>query len=278
MMNTKVDNSVPWEPGPHERILILAPHPDDEVLATGGLIASTVHFEGPSKVRVIVVTNGDASYATVFWHGSHLGTRKNFQRQAVLRQHESLQALATLGLDPEQVRFWGFPDRGLTSLWLGHWDARHPYHSPMTGFDKSLQALNSPILPFSGENLDELLERELLEFRPTLVIMPHPQDHHPDHSALAGFTLRAMRQHHGQRYFPLPVLFAYWMWRDTKPWLRKAQIGDLAWFLVEENSSPSGSRHFILSPHVQVQKACALQCYPSQKIAAGKLFREAAHR
>src|SRR5215510_545856 len=253
MMNTKVDNSVPWEPGPHERILILAPHPDDEVLATGGLIASTVHFEGPSKVRVIVVTNGDASYATVFWHGSHLSTRKNFQRQAVLRQHESLQALATLGLDPEQVRFWGFPDRGLTSLWLGHWDARHPYHSPMTGFDKSLQALNSPILPFSGENLDELLERELLEFRPTLVIMPHPQDHHSDHSALAGFTLRAMGQYHMEAHLHPPALFAYWMWRETKPRLMGIPVSKLAHFQFEENLAPDGNRHFILSPDIQEQ-------------------------
>jgi LmbE family N-acetylglucosaminyl deacetylase len=276
--NVQADNSVQWDPGPYERIMVLAPHPDDEALAAGGMIAKVLNSNGPSKVRVIVVTNGDASYATVFLHGSHLSTQKNFQRQAFLRQQESLKALAVLGLDPGQVRFWGFPDRGLAALWDTYWNNQPAYRSSTTGYDKSTQASNSPVLPFSGTGLDELLGKEFLEFQPTLIIMPHPQDHHSDHRALAGFTLRAVRQYPIQTQFPSPTLFAYWMWRDLRPWLMKASVGDLAHFSAGENSSPAGSRRFILSPNLQEQKARALRCYRSQRVAAGKLFHDAAHR
>lgn len=49
------------EDGP-ERILIIAPHPDDEVLAVGGTIAQLVK-EGHS-VLIAFLTNGDANRAT----------------------------------------------------------------------------------------------------------------------------------------------------------------------------------------------------------------------
>lgn len=273
--NVRADDSILWEPGPDERIMILVPHPDDEVLAAGGVIAGALKSGGQCKVRVIIATNGDASYTTVFWHGSHLNTRKNFQRQSVLRQRESLNALLLLGLHLEQVHFWGFPDRGLAALWKNHWNARPPYRSSTTGYDRSVQALNSPILPFRGASLDELFRRELLDFRPTLVIMPHPADHHSDHSALAGFTLRAVRQYHIEAHFQPPEFFAYWIWRETKPWLMGVPVSNRAHFQFGENWAPDGNRHFVLSPDIQEQKARALRCYPSQRIAAGKLFYEA---
>ena len=40
-----------------DRLLILAPHPDDESLATGGLIQRAV--KAGAKVRVLFATDGD---------------------------------------------------------------------------------------------------------------------------------------------------------------------------------------------------------------------------
>src|SRR6185436_13266441 len=80
----QISDSRAWEIEPHERIMVIAPHPDDEVLAAGGVIANAVQCGIP--LRVIVATNGDASYATALAYGSHLLTRKNFQQQAVMRQ------------------------------------------------------------------------------------------------------------------------------------------------------------------------------------------------
>ena len=259
-----------------QRILILAPHPDDETLAAGGMIATALTLGVRSQIRVIVATNGDASYSTVLLHGYHLATQKSFQQQAVLRQQESLRALALLGLDAGQIHFWGFPDRGLATLWKNRQKNEHLFRSSTTGFSESIQALNSSVLPFTGDNLVTLIKQELSDFLPTMIIMPHPQDQHSDHSALAGFTLHAMQQIDIQQQEVMPALYAYWMWQKNKPWLtgmRPQDIGQVA----AGKAAALKVRRLALSPEVREKKRRALLCYPSQRIAAGKLFREAAH-
>src|SRR5262249_6702771 len=42
---------------PHTRLMVFAPHPDDETLAAGGLIQHVVAKQG--TVRVVFLTNGD---------------------------------------------------------------------------------------------------------------------------------------------------------------------------------------------------------------------------
>ena len=123
-----------WRIDSHERIMIIAPHPDDEVLAAGGLMATALKLN--NEIRVIVATNGDASYTTALWHGSHLITKKNFERQAIMRQKESLNALTSLGMHLGQIHLWGFPDRGLARLWKSDSDNGQCDRSPTTGHDQ----------------------------------------------------------------------------------------------------------------------------------------------
>ena len=267
---------LPWEPDAQDRILIIAPHPDDEVLAAGGLIATVSKSYDLANIRVVVATNGDASYATAIFHGSHLFTRKNFRRQALQRQQESLNALACLGLGAEQVHFWGFPDRGLASLWRRHLKMKRPYYSATTGYRNSAQALNSPILPFFGASLLALLEEELFEFQPTIVVMPHPQDNHPDHWALAEFTILAARNYHQRINVSPPAYFAYWMWRQAKPFLGGMSLRNRARWVVRKDISLTEMRCLALTADVHMQKARALRSYSSQKVAAGKLLLDAA--
>jgi len=96
---------------PHElvpanaRAVVVAPHPDDEVLSVGGLLAQLAACGRP--VEVIAVTNGTAS---------HLGsTEWPVERLARARPRESLKALQCLGLAIEPVRL-GLPDGGLKAL------------------------------------------------------------------------------------------------------------------------------------------------------------------
>jgi len=86
--------AIPYEPAllRGERLLVLAPHPDDEVIACGGLVA--LHLRERRAVRVVVATDGAQAGA------------------AETRQQESRRALDLLG-ETAQLAFLGFPDRGL---------------------------------------------------------------------------------------------------------------------------------------------------------------------
>lgn len=90
---------VPYEPAVlrGERLLVLAPHPDDEVIGCGGLVAQ--HAREHRRVRVIVATDGAAAQAD-----------PNAYR--ALREQESQTALALLG-DNIDLQFLRFRDRAL---------------------------------------------------------------------------------------------------------------------------------------------------------------------
>lgn len=86
--------AIPYEPAllRGERLLVLAPHPDDEVIACGGLIA--LHLREGRTVRVVIATDGAAQGG-----------------DAALREEESRRGVARLGA--AEVEFLRFPDRAL---------------------------------------------------------------------------------------------------------------------------------------------------------------------
>ena len=77
------------------RLMVLAPHPDDETFGCGGLIALAAS-QGVA-VRVQVLSDGAL-------HGD-----------AAVREGECLRAARALGLDESAVEFWRMPDRGLSA-------------------------------------------------------------------------------------------------------------------------------------------------------------------
>lgn len=81
--------------------VILAPHPDDESLACGGLIAEA-RREG-ARVVVVFVSDGGGSHPN---SAAFPPTRLK-----ALRQDEAKRACAELGLGPEDLFFLSLPDR-----------------------------------------------------------------------------------------------------------------------------------------------------------------------
>lgn len=80
--------------------LILAPHPDDESLGCGGLIAASVQAGAPPFV--LVLTDGT---------GSHPNSRAYPPaRLRRLREAEAVEAVAELGLARDRIAFLGLPD------------------------------------------------------------------------------------------------------------------------------------------------------------------------
>ena len=86
-------------------LVVVAPHPDDESLGCGGLIAEACDLGVPT--HVVVVSDGA---------GSHPGSRRYPPpRLQALREEETRAAVAELGLPPEAVTFIGLPDRFVPS-------------------------------------------------------------------------------------------------------------------------------------------------------------------
>jgi len=80
--------------------LVLAPHPDDESLGCGGLIAACC--AAGRAPMVAILTDGS---------GSHPGSRAcPPDRMRLVRQREAHQAVAQLGLPPERLVFCKYPD------------------------------------------------------------------------------------------------------------------------------------------------------------------------
>src|SRR3954467_1511348 len=86
--------AIPFEPQDlrGERLLVLAPHPDDEVIGCGGLVA--LHLREGRPVHVVVATDGAQA------------------GDATQREAESRTALALLG--DATIEFLRFPDRKLS--------------------------------------------------------------------------------------------------------------------------------------------------------------------
>lgn len=88
--------------GPAQRAVVVAPHPDDEVLAVGGLLTD-LSAQG-RRVALVAVTDGEASHP-----GSRIWPPAQLAKQRI---HETTEALQALGVSALVTRL-GLPDGGL---------------------------------------------------------------------------------------------------------------------------------------------------------------------
>lgn len=175
-----------------ERVIVIAPHPDDELLALGGTIA---HLKATGhQVLVVFLTNGDANRAakSVFTLNP-LRRAEDFRALGYRRQKEAVASLRVLGVPVGSVLFLGYPDGGLTALLGKHWKREEPYTSPFTKANHAFyrNSFNARAL-YCGEDLVADLALILRRFSPTVIYMPHPEDGHPDHRAAVQLTLAAL--------------------------------------------------------------------------------------
>ncbi len=87
--------------------IVFAPHPDDETLGCGGMIALKRQQGVP--VWVVFMTDGQDSQ---FNHDRI----KTIEELVEIRKHEALAALTTLGVQSSEVRFLDLPDGSLPTL------------------------------------------------------------------------------------------------------------------------------------------------------------------
>ncbi len=192
-----------------DRLLVLAPHPDDEVLAAAGQILQA--RAAGAEVRVVWLTAGDGfDLAT----GRPAPKPEALRELALKRMEESRAAAAALGLEEAALTFLSYPDQGLLRLFLTHYYL--PYVSPHTELERvSYPGSYRLGAEYTGRELESDLERIIRDYVPTRVLAPSPRDAHPDHQATAYFAMRVLGKLgweerlryyivHGGYEYPLP--------------------------------------------------------------------------
>ncbi len=247
------------------RLLVIAPHCDDETLGCAGLIQDVLLAGG--QVTVVIMTNGDGfTFAAEEQFHRLFLTSMDYIQSGYARQKETVHALRRLGVPENQLVFLGYPDRGLRAIWSEHWDSSQPYQSRYTGsnhspYNNSYQ-LNAPYI---GQAVLANLKQILQDFRPTLILSPHPADEHPDHAATWAFVAASVAGFGGTGAAPDAKLYTYLVHRgdfpiphgyDTKAVLLPPKP------LYQSHSA--GWRMYPISSEQEVIKEQALKEYVSQ--------------
>jgi LmbE family N-acetylglucosaminyl deacetylase len=151
-------------------ILVVAPHPDDESLGCGGLIAAKAG--AGHDVQVAFLTDGAASHPLHPLVGPEALARR--------RRAEAADAISVLGLKPDQAHFLDAPDGTLDRL------------DP-----NQIAALTA--------RLSDLVR----QFRPTETFVTYRHDGSTEHAAAFRLTAAALRAAGGGRLLEYPV-WAWW--------------------------------------------------------------------
>jgi LmbE family N-acetylglucosaminyl deacetylase len=126
----------------NKRILVFAPHPDDETFGCGGTIAKRVS-EG-YDVFVVLITDGEKAFDNFFSETFSLPDTKIIQ----LRKTEIVNAMRALGVSSDNIIFLNFDDGALNK-----------------NFDDA------------SAKISKILE----EVKPQEIYFPFEKDAHPDH-------------------------------------------------------------------------------------------------
>lgn len=175
------------------KILILAPHEDDETLMAGGIIRSAI--ENGDQVKVLLATNGD-------YNGQSSGQN---------RIHEAVTSLAHLGLTKDDILFLGYADTGglggtqtyedsfLYKMYIGQddevlksrWNNQKTYGAPNFKedyhFEKTGEHADYTRANFLGD-----MQSVIKDFAPDDIYVPSRYDMHFDHAYIDLFAIEAV--------------------------------------------------------------------------------------
>ncbi|HEY1768806.1 MAG TPA: PIG-L family deacetylase [Chthoniobacterales bacterium] len=154
------------------RVMMFAPHPDDESLAAGIFLQRAVACG--ARLRIVYATDGERNGwpQRLLERKLRLRERDRF-RWGARRRAEAVAALRSLGAGAADAQFLSLPDQGVTDLLFGDCE-------------------------LTMRRLGEIIRR----WAPTDLLLPSPCDTHPDHSGLA-VLLRIALDH----YLPRDAAF-----------------------------------------------------------------------
>jgi len=190
-----------------QRILILAPHPDDESIACAGIIQQAL-IAG-AQVRIVYLTNGDHNELAFIVYEKRITIRQGeFIHMGLIRQKEAIKAMKFLGLSEKDLVFLGYPDYGTFEIFCKYWQVTKPFRDRLTRISNVPYKDNPSYgAPYYGESILRDLTNQILDFKPDKVFVSHPADVNVDHKSLYLFFQVALSDLEG--IFPIPRVYPY---------------------------------------------------------------------
>jgi LmbE family N-acetylglucosaminyl deacetylase len=237
----------------------VAPHPDDEVLSSGGLIQKAVKSGRP--VHIIYLTNGDANAIAIreFLHAP--AKPATYRRIGNVRHLEAIKVGGTLVIPRSRLYFFSFPDK--YSLHIASSNNRNQvFRSSTTLLNRAkYPCAHARNVPYSKGAAISLFLEVLRKVKPKTVIVPHPADTNRDHQAARILLLKALRV---AKISPciLSYLIHYPKWPSKK-----------SPFVPPVNLNTRRIRSLELSKEERLKKLHAFRLYRSEFHPHGRLVR-----
>jgi LmbE family N-acetylglucosaminyl deacetylase len=189
-------------------VLVIAPHPDDDVIATAGVIHRAAGYE---EVNVVYMTNGDI-------HGTTEGHLRQDEAVAAQVQH--------IGMVEDNLIFLGYPDGRLRRIFNNFTTPSSQYVTPfgqgVTYGDRGLGRLDyhsyrfgSPA-SYNRPNIVTDLATILRTYRPQHIYATSEFDQHTDHATTYRLLRLALDQVHAEDPSFAPVIHTTIIW-STDP-------------------------------------------------------------
>lgn len=189
-------------------VLVVAPHPDDDVLIASGIIANAI--ARGDEVKVVYMTNGDVD-------GIPAGLRR--QDEAVAGQ------VRNLGTVESDLIFLGYPDGGLQTVNASYPNATDSYEGRngrtttygvrgLGNTDYHTYRFGVPAL-YNRANIIADLQSAIATYLPDHILTVSQYDKHPDHAATNALVKLAMAAEIAARPDYHPTLHTTIVWANN---------------------------------------------------------------
>jgi len=188
------------------RVMMFAPHPDDEALCCSGVIYAAK--QAGNTVKVVVVTNGDDYKSPAS------------KTNGLTREAETVAAMNGLGLSTQDVIFLGYGDQSLQQLLFS--SSATQIYTSLAGQTKTYantglggvsyhQYLTGAAGSYNQQTVLGDIQSALSNFAPTDIYTTGMWDNHPDHRATYAFTAQALIALKKQGLLPSTRIHETWI-------------------------------------------------------------------
>lgn len=260
LANPQINSLKVFEKG--DRVLILAPHPDDEAIGCAGVIQQALR-QG-AAVHVAYLTNGDHNQVAFMVYEKRLTFRKGeFIHMGEVRRKEATKAMKLLGLKESDLTFLGYPDFGTFAIFRDYWQSTKPFKSLLTRVSHVPYKNNLSFgAPYTGESALDDMKKVIREYKPNKIFVTHPADVNYDHKTFHLFLEIALADLNKE--LPRPEVYSYLIhWRGWP--LPRHYHPELGLAMPDEFSGSRMDRFKYDLPASDLEKKHqAILCYKSQ--------------